>query len=124
MLGHMAARAPRFVPRKLSPTPALFGKNRDLVFIQPTDRDAHLLAAALFQHRMSFVVTETIAHRRWSIKKLAEESGITYARLVRVLRGHVPVQVADVGALVVALDLDIVVRRKPPAEMTRPASRA
>ncbi len=100
---------PSYVPRDYCKLPELFGRNPTAQFERCPDRDQRraLAYASLMQHRFAIVVRGTLQREGRNRKWLAEEAGLDYTRLGRLLNGHLPMRLADIGRVGIALDIAI-----------------
>lgn len=111
---------PRYVPRLFCAIPGLFGK--EAVEFPPVEgiEAQQFRRAAILQHQLSRAVTRLLAHRRTTIKDLAAELDFDYARLVKLLRGHVPMRFSDAGALCEVLGIEVRFSVAEPGSPSRP----
>jgi hypothetical protein len=90
-----------FAPRELAAVHKQFGKVAiDLVAADHVDSRGSRFNAAQLQHRISNAVREALLSSGISLEKYAEQHkesvpGMSYDRLVRVLRGETQMQLAD-----------------------------
>lgn len=100
---------PAYVPRTFCQHPELFGRNPEVLFVKypKGDRRRGFAYASLVQHRFAIVVRGTLQRERRSRRSLAEEIGMDYTRLGRLLNGHIPMRLSDIGLLGIALDIAV-----------------
>lgn len=100
---------PSYAPRDFCQLPELFGRNPTVEFTRYPDGDQRraLAYASLMQHRLAIVVRGTLQRKGRNRKWLAEQAGLDYTRLGRLLNGHLPMRLADIGRVGIALDIAI-----------------
>lgn len=59
------------------------------------------------QHRFATIVDGRLRAQRRTRKWLAQETGLDYTRLGRLLNGHLPMRLSDMGVIGIALDIAI-----------------
>ena len=90
-----------FVPRELGSVRKQFGKSgADVTPAAGVDPDGPRFLAAQLQHRISNAVREALLARGSNLEQFAAKQkvavpGMSYDRLVRVLRGETTMQIAD-----------------------------
>jgi len=87
----------------------LFGRNPTVQFLKypAGDQRRGLAYASLMQHRFAIVVRGTLQREGRNRKWLAEETGIDYTRLGRLLNSHLPIRLSDIGKVGIALGIAI-----------------
>lgn len=100
---------PSYAPRDFCQLPELFGRNPSVKFVRYPDGDDRrgLAYASLMQHRFAIVVRGTLQRQGRNRVWLAEQTGMDYTRLGRLLNGHLPMRLADIDRLGIALDIAI-----------------
>jgi len=86
----------RFAPRDHTGEPSGYGRIQTLRWNPAETAEATVqLAAAQLQHQFGLVFRQHAAARGLPLKSYASAVGMKYARLCRVLRGEVVMQVED-----------------------------
>lgn len=100
---------PAYSPRDFCQLPELFGRNPTVKFVRYPDGDERrgLAYASLMQHRFAIVVRGTLQRHGHNRKWLAEQTGMDYTRLGRLLNGHLPMRLSDIGKVGIVLDIAI-----------------
>lgn len=103
----MRSSKPSYVPRDFCTLPELFGRNPMVRFERFPDGDPRrgLAYASLIQHRFAVVVRGILEREHRSRVWLAEQTGLDYTRLGRLLNGRVPMRLADMGKIGIVLNI-------------------
>ena len=87
------------MPRNLSDEPGSFGQAEVLRWKSGESvGDATRIRAAKLQHFYSIRIRQRIKDKRLTAKQFASESGISYDRLMKVLRGEMIMRLEDIAA--------------------------
>lgn len=113
---------PRYVPRSYLALPKQFGRVLEAKW-RPLPEDATIrdhgrINAAVFQHQVSFSVTQFFMPNSSydTFVKLAEALATDYYRIQKVLNGHLVMQLEDFGALKHLTGLRIAMSPHSPAD--------
>ena len=89
----------RFVPRDFTSEPTGFGKVRNIQWVPQTDdRGSTLLAAARLQHLYCYRIRLRLAESHYNKPRVyADALGMSYDRLMKVLRGQYVLTLVDIA---------------------------
>ena len=95
---------PRFTPRRYTSEPENFGRTREIGWVDDTDGpdkvrstyEQDRFAAARLQHQYAVGIRRRARTKHGSLKVYAEECGIPYDRLAKVMRGEVIMRLEDI----------------------------
>lgn len=89
----------RYVPRALSDEPGSFGRAEVLKWKNSDSiGGAVRIRAARIQHYYAIRIRRRISDERTTAKEFASKSGISYDRLMKVLRGEMIMRLEDIAA--------------------------
>lgn len=98
---------PRYRPRDYCLEPELFGKRFELTWREVEERENARLAAAQLQNRYAVFIRHQVRAKSKSLKIYAITAGVSYDRLMKMLRGDVIMRLEDLGMAHYLLKLDI-----------------
>ena len=89
----------RYVPRSLSDEPGSFGRAELLRWkTSDTIAGSARIRAARLQHLYAIRIRKRIIDERTTAKEFASNAGISYDRLMKVLRGEMIMRLEDIAA--------------------------
>ncbi len=90
--------APRFRPQHYTTEPRAFGRAFDLVWRKPWPGPSEdRLLASQMQNTYAFLIQDEAIRQHGSLKKYAEEAGVDYQRLTKLLRGEAIMRLEDIA---------------------------
>ena len=102
---------PRYKPRDYCLEPELFGKRFELTWCEVEERENARLAAAQLQNEYAVFIRHQVRTQKKTLEVYAKAAGVSYDRLMKMLRGDVIMRLEDIGMAHYLLHLDIGLHR-------------